>query len=119
MQWAVEEAASVDRQSLLHRAEAAAKSAALRHSEMCGGAVRCTFLGQPRGEALDALSLTDIETDTQAWRIPRWVDRIRLAYGWGMFGEDSIIPTGSDNIVVGLKEAEQQGVPLPALGIFA
>ena len=72
-----EEPASVDRQSLLRRAKAAAKSAELRYSEVCGGTVRCSFVGQPRDEGLDALSLSDIETDPQAWLFPRWMDRVQ------------------------------------------
>ena len=52
--------------------------------------------------------------DPQVWIIPRWEDRILLAFRWGIFEADSVIPTESDNIVVSLKDAEQQGVPLPA-----
>ena len=86
-----EEAASVDRQALLRRAEAAAKSAALRYSETCGGAVRCTFVGQPRCEGDEALSLCDIETNPQAWVIPRKADRMRLAFRWDIFEEVSVL----------------------------
>ena len=109
-----EEAASVDRQSLLRRAEAAAKSAALRYSETCGGAVRCTFAGQPRDQYYESFAATDCVADPQVWIIPRWADRIRLAFRWDIFEEDSVIPTESDNIVVSLNDAEQKGVPLPA-----
>ena len=108
------EAASVDRQALSRRAEAAAKSAALRYSEACGGAVRCTFVGQPRCEGDEALSLCDIETNPQAWVIPRKADRMRLAFRWDIFEEVSVIPTESDFSVVILSNAEEQGVPLPA-----
>ena len=111
---AKEEAASVDRETLLRRGEAAAKSAALRYSEVCGGAVRCTFVGQPREEGFDALSLPDIVTDPQAWLVPRWIDRALLAFRWDMFERDSVIPTESDFSVVDLGHAERQGVPLPA-----
>ena len=109
-----EEAASVDRQALLRRAEAAAKSAALRYNEVCGGTVRCTFVGQPRDEGLDALSLSDIETDPQAWLFPRWMGRVPLAFKWDIFERESVIPTESDFSVVELGNAERQGVPLPA-----
>ena len=108
-----EEAASVDRQSLLRRAEAAAKSAALRYSETCGGAVRCTFAGQPRDQYYESFAATDCVADPQVWIIPRWADRIRLAFKWDIFEEGSVIPTESDNVIVSLKDAEQQGVPLP------
>ena len=64
---AEEEAASVDRQSLLRRAEAAAKSAALRYSETCGGAVRCTFAGQPREQYYESFAATDCVADPQVW----------------------------------------------------
>ena len=109
-----EEAASVDRQSLLRRAEAAAKSAALRYSETCGGAVRCTFAGQPRDQYYESFAATDCVADPQVWIIPRWADRIRLAFRWDIFEEDSVIPTESDFSVVDLRNAEQQAVPLPA-----
>ena len=109
-----EEAANVDRPALLRRAKAAAKSAELRHSEVCGCAVRCTFVGQPRDEGLDALSLSDIETDPQAWLFPRWMDRTPLAFRWDIFARDSVIPTESDFCVVELRNAERQGVPLPS-----
>ena len=51
--------------------------------------------------------------DPQVWIIPRWADRIRLAFRWDIFEEDSVIPTDSDNVIVSLNDAEQQGVPLP------
>ena len=108
---AVEGAGSVDPQALRDRAEAAAKAAALRYNETCGGFVRCTLIGQPRCKGTPRPA--DCEVDPQAWEIPRWADRIELLYKWDIMEEGCVIPAHSDNCVVCLKKAEQRGVPLP------
>ena len=106
-----EEAEPVDRELLRRRAEAAAEAAALRFEENCGGRVYCTFIGQLRVERDDWPRLSDCERDPQRWRLPRWVDRIRLLFKWEIIENGRV--TESDNSVVSLKKAEQHGVPLP------
>jgi hypothetical protein len=108
---------SIDCRSLLRRAKAAAESAALRYKESCGGFVHCTFIGQHRGEDDSWPRLSDCELDPQAWVLPTpRVDRVRLLFKWDIMEEGCAIPIQSDNSVVSLKDAEQQGVPLPDEG---
>ena len=110
-----EEAARVDRQALVRRAEAAAKSAALGYSEACDAAVRCIFVGQPSDQYYESLSYTDCVADPQLWiNIPHWTDRIKLAFRWDIFEVGSVIPLERECCVVTLKDAEQYGVPLPS-----
>ena len=108
---AEEQAASVDRELLRRRAEAAAEAAALRYEVSCGGRVYCTLVGQLRFERDDWPRLSDCERDPQRWKLPRWVDRIRLLFKWDIIVNGRV--TESDNSVVTLNKAEQQGVPLP------
>ena len=111
---AAESQRRADPESLLARADAAADSAAQRYNETCGGLVRCTCVGQPRCENATSLVFTDCEMDLQAWRIPTWADRIRLAFKWDILeNEGSTFPLHSAISVVPLKKAEQHGVPLP------
>ena len=108
---AEEQAASVDRELLRRRAEAAAEAAALRYEESCGGRVYCTLVGQLRFERDDWPRLSDCEPDPQRWRLPDWVDRIRLLFRWDIVEDGRVAE--SDNSVVTLNKAEQRGVPLP------
>ena len=108
---AEEEAAVVDRELLPRRAAAAAEAAALRYEEMCGGNVYCTLVGQLRFERDDWPRLSDCERDPERWNLPVWVDRVRLLFKWDIVENGRV--TESDNSVVTLNKAEQQGVPLP------
>ena len=107
----VEGAAKADPELLRRRAEAAAEAAALRYHDCCGGRVYCTLVGELRHEPKDWPRLADCERDPQRWRIPAWADRIRLLFMWDIVEGGRV--TESDNSVVNLKDAEQQGVPLP------
>ena len=64
-----------------------------------------------RHEPQDWPRLADCERDPQRWRIPARADRIRLLFMWDIVEDGRV--TESDNSVVNLKDAEQQGVPLP------
>ena len=106
-----EKAASADRELLRCRAQAAANAAALRYEESCGGRVYCTLVGQLRVERDDWPRLSDCERDPHRWQLPDWVDRVRLLFMWDIIEHGRV--TDSDNSVVTLNDAEQQGVPLP------
>ena len=67
--------------------------------------------GELSHEPKDWPRLSDCERDPQRWRIPAWADRIRLLFKWDIVENGRL--TASDNSVVTLKKAEQQGVPLP------
>ena len=107
----MEGAAKIDPEALRRRAEAAAEAAALRYRECCDGRVSCTLVGELCHEPKDWPRLSDCERDPQRWRIPAWADRIRLLFKWDIVEHGRL--TASDNSVVTLKKAEQQGVPLP------
>ena len=104
----------VDRELLRRRAEAAAEAAALRYKECCGGLVRCKLVGQLRFESDDWPRPSDCEPDPQHWKLPTWVDRVNLLFKWDIMEKGCVVPVWSDNSVVTLNKAEQQGVPLPA-----
>ena len=110
---AEEEAAVVDRELLRRRAAAAAEAAALRYKESCGGLVRCKLVGQLRFEN-DWPRPSDCEPDPQYWKLPNRVDRVNLLFKWDIMEKGGVVPVWSDNSVVTLNKAEQQGVPLPA-----
>ena len=93
------------------RAQAAANAAALRYEESCGDRVYCTLVGQLRVERDDWPRLSDCERDPHLWQLPDWVDRVRLLFKWDIIEDGRV--TDSDNSVVTLNDAEQQGVPLP------
>ena len=106
-----EQATFVDRQLLRRRAEAAAETAALRYKDSRDGRVYCTLVGQLRFERDDWPRLSDCEPDPQRWHLPDRVDRVRLLFMWDIVEQGRV--TESDNSVVTLMKAEQQGVPLP------
>ena len=106
-----EHAATIDPELLRRRAEATAEAAALRYSDCCGDRVCCTLVGELRHEPKDWPRLADCERDPQRWRIPARADRIRLLFMWDIVEDGRV--TESDNSVVTLNKAEQQGVPLP------
>ena len=106
-----EGATKADPEVLRRRAEAAAEAAALRYRECCDGRVRCALYGELIHEPKDWPRLSDCERDPRRWRIPARADRIRLLFKWDIVEHGRV--TASDNSVVNLKKAEQQGVPLP------